>query len=401
MSFPRRVRGSGSASTAPFRIVARAPGPSWPRRAGRTVVFVLGVLIFLAGLLLAVPTLLLLIVLPLATFAGDGTSPGDWLWLAGLGPGAILLLFLGLRLVRARRYLVVFLRRFGFNDASAALTFAVGGALGRRWRLVTLDDSRIEAVGVGRGTRLTWGAGQWLSLLALAIVVALVLRWWFGGGPEGIVGGIWDGLYTGAEENGSNPLEAAFVAFIGTLVVGLVVLSLIVGLLAAAISALGVASLASWRANRAVHRAERAKALNVDDASAVAGAVDRVLARSRGIQAPRLVVLRVADACWRDVVRALAEEADVAIVDVSDPTEHLAWEVATLQSPGVRARPLMIGRRDRVEALAAVEAAGGGAAARLREQLRGETVLVYDDILERGALRRFARALAGALERTP
>ena len=352
----------------------------------------------LIGLLLAVPALALLILLPLATFTGGRTSAGNWLALVALGAGSVIVLALGLRVVRGRRQLVVFLRKFGFNDASRALTFAVSGALGRRWRLVTLDDSQIEAVGVSGRTRVAWGLGRWLSLAALAAVVFLAARWWFGGGVEDLVSGIFDDARTSAEESGANPIAAAIGALIVGLLVGLVVLGVILVLIFGAISTLGVATVASWRADRAVRRAEGAKALVIADAAAIAPTVGRVLGGARAIQAPRLVVLKVADAVWRDVVHRLAAEADVALVDVSDPTEYLVWEVATLQRDDVRARPLLVGLRDRVEALAAP--GGDTAAAQLRERLRGGEVLVYDDPDDRRAMRRFARSLAAALERT-
>ena len=65
--------------------------------------------------------------------------------LAGLG--------LGLRLLRGRRRLVLFLRRFGFDDATRAVSFAAAGAIGRSWRLVTLDDDKVRAVGGASGPR--------------------------------------------------------------------------------------------------------------------------------------------------------------------------------------------------------------------------------------------------------
>jgi len=59
----------------------------------------------------------------------------------------------GLRLVRRGRTLVLFLRRFGYDAAQSAVTFAVTSTIGRSWRLVTLDDAEIAAVGVPTGTR--------------------------------------------------------------------------------------------------------------------------------------------------------------------------------------------------------------------------------------------------------
>ncbi|MDA0364341.1 MAG: hypothetical protein O3B31_01295 [Chloroflexi bacterium] len=376
----------------PFAIVSQLPGRPWPARALSAVRVVIGMLIVLVGLVLAIPALALLIILPIALVTGGETTGANWALLVGLGVGAAILMALGLRIMRGRRHLVLFLRKFGFGDASEALTFAVSGALGRRWRLVTLDDSQVEAVGVGRGTRVAWGLGRWLTLAALVLVIFLAARWWFGGGIESTIDGIFEDARAGSGGSGASGFAAAIGAIVVGLIVTIVVLALMLLLIFGAISTLGVATIGAWRADRAVRRAEGDKALAIADAHAVEPTVARVLAGSRGIQAPRLVVLKVADAVWRDVVLALADEATVAVVDVSDPTEHLLWEVATLQGGDVRARPLLIGRRDRVEALAA--ARGDDAAGRLRERLRCERVVVYDDPDDRRGMQRFARTLA-------
>ena len=56
--------------------------------------------------------------------------------------------FLGLRFVRGNRHLLLFLRRFGFSPATQTVTEATT-QLGDFWRVVTLDDDRIESLGSG------------------------------------------------------------------------------------------------------------------------------------------------------------------------------------------------------------------------------------------------------------
>ncbi|MEW8102774.1 MAG: hypothetical protein AB2785_13535, partial [Candidatus Thiodiazotropha endolucinida] len=46
-------------------------------------------------------------------------------------------------LIRGRRRLVLFLRRFGYDEATEALSFAAASTMGQRWRLVTLDDTTV------------------------------------------------------------------------------------------------------------------------------------------------------------------------------------------------------------------------------------------------------------------
>ena len=52
-------------------------------------------------------------------------------------------------MLRRRRHAVLFLRRFGYDDATRIVTSALA-VLGRSWRVVTLDDSDVQAVGARR-----------------------------------------------------------------------------------------------------------------------------------------------------------------------------------------------------------------------------------------------------------
>jgi hypothetical protein len=63
----------------------------------------------------------------------------------------------------------------------------------------------------------------------------------------------------------------------------------------------------------------------------------------------------------------------------------------------ISARLFLIGRRDRVEALAAGSHASGPTTA-LRDLLAGDSVLVYEDDDRRSAMRRFTRSLTAALD---
>jgi hypothetical protein len=73
-----------------------------------------------------------------------------------------------------------------------------------------------------------------------------------------------------------------------------------------------------------------------------------IFQRGRGIFAPRLVVVRVVTPLWQQAVTALASICPVSIIDVSEPTENLAWELAELERL-FGDRYFVIGERDRVE----------------------------------------------------
>ena len=73
----------------------------------------------------------------------------------------------------------------------------------------------------------------------------------------------------------------------------------------------------------------------VENASEIDRAARAIAAESRKIFAPRLVVLRVASEVWRQTVMRLASAGSLTIIDVSEPTENLLWEIQELTSgPG-------------------------------------------------------------------
>ena len=71
------------------------------------------------------------------------------MWLVALSVTTVGVL-LGLRLLRENRNLILFLRRFGYRPATQTVTEATS-RLGDFWRVVTLDDENIEALGPGDG----------------------------------------------------------------------------------------------------------------------------------------------------------------------------------------------------------------------------------------------------------
>jgi hypothetical protein len=105
----------------------------------------------------------------------------------------------GLRLVRKGRTLVLFLRRFGYDDAQSAVTFAVNSTIGRSWRVVTLDDAEIAAVGVPtstrwlfRGVRMANATLKGIANLLLGVFPAAQLGLWVIVGLDLVRVRIWE-----------------------------------------------------------------------------------------------------------------------------------------------------------------------------------------------------------------
>ena len=351
------------------------------RRLGRLLSALVGRLLILAGVLtLAVP------LLAVGLFVADRvsrSSSGDASKLlaptAGCLAAGAVLLALGIRLVRGRRRLVLFLRRFGLSEATEAVTFAVTTSLGRSWRLVTLDDSRVAPVGTPRG-------GRRLSALAVVVAVVVVggtLAWLLGGGFQGYV------RHLHVEPSGGPAPTGGVSDAIGRAIGQAIAAGLVIGLVFAAAALLaataGAGAIFGWGAHRASQRAEGSKAVGVADPAGVDAAARRCAQASRKVFGPRMVVAHVADAVWHEAVLAFAAASAVVLVDVSEPTPNLLWEIRALDEHGTRR--VLIGRHERLTPLDPM----------LAGALDGEEILAYGD--GRRAMARFARALGASLDR--
>lgn len=376
-----------------LRIAEQYPRPALLRRFGRALVLLLGALLTLGGIVAATLPLLFAVLFVLTLFVGDGPSrmESDLAeMLIVLTAIALVALPLGRWLLRGRRRLVLYLRRFGFADSAEALTFAVGTAVGNRWRVVTLDDAQLGAVGVKKGVRRTFRLGRWIGLLAIAGGLLWGYLWLTGEAP----GEIFDKISSDIFESGSGNFVERFLGAAA----GGCFLTLIIVLFAAAAGLIGLAfigllTLFTWGSHRAVRKAERVKAREILTEKQLEPAVRAAARLSRRLFAPRLMVMRVATALWKRAVLDLAKASSVVLIDISDPTPNLVWEVETLRD-ATRSRWLLVGRRDRLEMVA-----GGGdsaAAARLAQLLDGEEALAYAGE-DRKSMRRFARSLGGRL----
>jgi hypothetical protein len=143
----------------------------------------------------------------------------------------------------------------------------------------------------------------------------------------------------------------------------------------------------------AVLEAEQGKTHEIRDAGDLAIAASAVTEKGRRMFGPQLVVLRVASSVWRQTVSRFASVSSVALIDVSDPTENLVWEIEELTKRS-RTTCVFICQRERAEQVVAgsLEGPYDDQVARLLEL---EEILAYTT--DRRGRRRFARALRGTL----
>lgn len=365
---------------------------------------------------------------------GSSSESSNKLW-SGVGIREVLIVWavsvlitivgvrMGLRLLHEGRRLVLFLRRFGFEDATKAVTFAATKTVGRSWRLVTLDDHAIAPLGVPTGTRRLYGAGTALALGAekipglvkllckrvlptTAVAMAAVLGLQLLRAPDRHAA-LHDGTFDPYGQTVESllrlhiPVGAIGLSLLGAFTLLAILLFLIVGaafgfVLISIPAALLMLTLfptihfLRLSADR-VRDAERGKTHAIHVKKEIGTVVWSISSGSRKVFAPRLVVVRVAAPVWRQTVEGFAEVCAAPLIDLSDVSENVLWELDEL-TRRFGSRCLLVGRNDRVAWLAHPPAATPGSdEERLLRLLDGYEVLAYTT--DRRGTRRFARSL--------
>jgi hypothetical protein len=317
---------------------------------------------------------------------------------------------LGLRLLRGNRHLILFLRRFGYRPATHTVTEATV-RLGDFWRVITLDDDQIEPLAAGTGVEgfveavsgakrryrsaapaavRGWKFGMWAAVVALGVGLVFVIS----PGPD------WTArldrlkalVDLGQGPDGIAALSARLAAAI--LVTGLV-------LVVAWFALVVVGSLVSLPirlvyggVSRGVTKAADSDALHVVEPDQI-GVVKAVLEEQRRrVFGARLCVVTVNSAVWQQTVSELADVCAVPLIDISEPTESLMWEIEEL-TRRFGDRCVFIGAYDRLQEL--IDHDGDDRMRRLSTLLDGRRVVAYTP--EGRNTRRFVRALSSTLDR--
>lgn len=330
-------------------------------------------------------------------------------WLLALSVTAVAVL-LGLRLLRGNRNLILFLRRFGYRPATRTVTEATG-RLGDFWRVVTLDDDDIESLGPGEGVEglvevvgtvrrsyrsvapvaaTAWKLVMRAAAAGLAVALVLVVA----PGPDWTVRGERLAALVDLEQppDAGAALGARVAALI--LVVGVALVAVwLVAVVVGGLLSIPV-RLVYGGVSRGVTAAALADEMHVVEAGHIA-VVRRIVADQRDkVFGPRLTVLTVNSAVWRETVLGMADICAVPLIDISEPTEHVLWEVEELIGR-FGDRCVFIAAHGRLQELIAREP--DDLTQRLATFLDGRQVLAY--MPGARGMRRFVRALGSTLER--
>ena len=353
-------------------------------------------------------------------------TAGVWLTAWAVTAACLLLRFRsrGLRLVRGARTSVLFLRRFGYTDATRAVTFAVTKTVGRTWRLVTLDDEQTAALGIPPAPKwfftISYGVLQTVLApfkifrfypVALAIVVGVIVvdvgRATLWPSPGHTVETAATRYFEIFEVLLSRrlPLEAVRPNLPGIFALFLVVMGWPIVLVPAVATALPwwawLVALAFFVyvgfSIDVVRNADKARTREVKHEAAINQAVAAVGEASQRLLAPRLFVLRVDSSIWHETVSRFARRSSVALIDISEPSANLLWEVEEM-TLRTKTPCVFIGEYDRVAPLGDDDVRSNAELSfpQLALLLGEHEVLAYTT--DRAGQRRFARALRGKLQ---
>ncbi|MGH1490805.1 MAG: hypothetical protein ACRBK7_15680 [Acidimicrobiales bacterium] len=348
----------------------------------------LGMLLLIIGALLLTPILIVVTLISVFAVSSGEADPPDLqatLIVLALTAGGVVLWLLGVKLLRGKPRTVLFLRKFGFEDAKNFVSFAASDALGRRWRLVTLDDLATQPIATKQWKRWALRIGIFALAVAAIWLITQAMQTALNPNTSAV-----DNAVESAVENADNPVEAIFATIAVTIVVAIVVaIGTVLGVMfvAAIASVVAVLGLASAITSRSLTRAERDKWTPARSREELIAFLDRTKHAQSKLFAPRIAVVRSIDALWKEAVAGLADISDVVLIDISDPSESLLWEVQMLsRRPDVRL--ILIGAADKIEAL---KATGGHDAddRAVLDVLGNRHVLVY---------RHDRKAFAGELQ---
>jgi hypothetical protein len=419
----------------PVRIVLDCPNPYLGPRLRETFEVGVGAVLTIIGTvawLLIIPTSILAIAwlrgedINLET--GDGRAITAWTILTVWAAAAACLLLRfrgrGLRLVRGARTSVLFLRRFGYSEATRAVTFAVLKTVGRTWRLVTLDDKQIAPLGIPSGAKWFFVGSHGLMQVvltpfkifrfypvALALTIAVIAI---------DVGGavLWPSPGASIESVATRyfdifevllsrrfPIDAVQPNFPGVFALFLIVMGwplVVLPTIALAVPPWVWPIVLAFFVYIAfsidvVRAADNARTRDVRHERDIFVATHAVTEASRRLLAPRLFVLRVDSSIWRETVSRFARQTSVALIDISEPSPHLLWEVEEL-TLRTRTPCVFIGEYARVAPLGddQIRSEAEASFPQLALLLGQQEVLAYTT--DREGRRRFARALRGKLQ---
>lgn len=309
--------------------------------------------------------------------------------LVGAGSVAVAAAIVSARIARRRRGMVLYLRRFRYAQGLEAVTSAVVGSLGRAWRLVTLDDAQSIPVGISSRTHRAR-----TGLRAVGAVGGAVIRVPASIAYAVFLGSFWAAVvllgyeylqhrdlsvlgpyrHQAAYGGAASLMKPLLVALLTSGLVLVLLMLVQAGMLM--VTSLPAAYLAS--VERTVRLMDTAKEDGIRVHTDISRLVTQIGARSHRGSSARLWVVKVHSPLWQEAVLRLARHSQRILVDVSEASDNVIWELEHLTAPA-GARCVLIGSRERVSWLAGAHAEDLSSELdrRFLRALDGHTILAY------------------------
>ena len=290
---------------------------------------------------------------------GVALAIDSFLGLALLGGPLLLSTYVLFSLAGGRKSVVLYLRRFGLTLSGNVVSRALESGLSGRYRIVTLDDSQFPALEVPPWERRLSRFGP--PVLAAVLVGAFVFT------------------VRSLRQQGNFLFLSLTAVTIPALAIGLWLLLTLFALLVIH--------------RMRIRRQARIRIASDQDLEEGVRRVDRLGGwwRTPGIMAPQATVLGVDDGLWQKTVARLSQHASAVLLDVSEPTDNLVWELEAV-SQSASARVVFVGERSLVTHWVATRenAAASTATNRVAALIGEGPVLLYDsaDRRSRGGFRR-------------
>jgi hypothetical protein len=144
--------------------------------------------------------------------------------------------------------------------------------------------------------------------------------------------------------------------------------------------------------SRGVQEASRAEQLHIANELDIFTAQHTVDRQRQKVFGARLCVLAVDSSVWQETVAGMADVCAVPLIDISEPTENVMWEINEVVAR-FGDRCVFIGDFGRLRQLAAGDE--GGVIERLSTFLAGRDVLGYE--VDPAGTKRFIHALSSTL----
>ena len=240
---------------------------------------------------------------------------------------------------RGRR-VALFLRRFRAREPYEVVRDALTRGMGRRWCVVTLDDRMVEPLGIYGHRR-----NRWMQLAGLGVAGGLLLLGWRVFPSEllerlcsdcglremaSIFPLFWIAWSDPSNDVVYRTLQDLMFAIVASVAVGTAAGAMIIHVVSNATS---------------MTRADRNRRVRAEEPAGLGRVFRRLHRRLRSMFGPRLIVVTVATQIWQDAVKLLSSPAAIVVMDVSEPSPSLLWEVEWLQSRGWPRMILLMNKR--------------------------------------------------------